>query len=380
MRNGKMKAKLTAMILSAALLAGCTAAETSPENKARIISSYTNVSDSGMLFSDSVGRLNFFDFESMNSAVLCTRPNCTHSDPDACSAYGMTNHPILYGDDLFFFGTEIVEVQKDGKPEFSNVTTVYKADTDGTNRIAVQVIDGLYMPDIRMVLVGDTAYFSMVKREFDEYGSYTGYEEAWLCSYNISTNEFRKIEKTYEGYHSGTWIYGYWNNKVYFSISYADEFIPYPFGGGGDDLSDYFEQISAVTQNEYKVYDTESGTLTDSDLPEPLCIDGGYYIYDKGGAANVIKENGEEMLLEDFQIPEVGNIYIYGDILFNYRNNVCADLSKGGEVKALNRDPDQYIKAYYNGSYIVSRDTVSGDGTVTDTQYEKVAIDQFIAG
>ena len=375
-----MKAKLTAIILSAALLAGCTAAEASPENKARIISSFSNVSDNGLLFSDNVGRLNFFDFESMNSAVLCTRPNCTHSDPNACSSYGMTNHPILYGDDLFFFGTEIVEVQKDGKPEFSNVTTVYKADTDGTNRIAVQVIDGLYMPDIRMVLVGgDTAYFSMVKQEFDEYGSSTGYEEAWLCSYDLSANEFKRIEKTYEGYHAGTWIYGYWSGKIYFSISYADEHIPFPFGGGDDDFSDYFEQIAAVTQDEYKAYDTESGALTDSDLPEPLCIDGGYYVYDKDGTADVIRENGEEMLLTDFPIPQAGNIYIYGDILFNYRNNVCADLSKGGETKALNRDADLFIEAYYNGSYIVSRDTVSSDGTVTDTQYEKVAFEQLIA-
>ena len=377
-----MKVKIAAAILSAVLLTSCTKAEPTPENNARIIDSFTSVTDSGILFSDSNGRLNFFDFESMNSALLCTRPNCTHDDPNTCSSYGMTNHPILYEGSLFFFDREYLEVERDGEFVLTNRTTIYKADPDGTNRISRKVIDEFSAPVSRMLLSGDTAYFAMPKVEYDEYGSSTGYEETWLCSYNISENEFTMIEKLYEGYHSGTWIHGLWDNKIYFDIGYAHEHIPYPFGmeSDNDAMNDYMQKIRDVTVSEEKVYDLEANAVSVSDMPKPEYVGEGWYVYDKDGFAAVIPESGEEMLLKDFPMYERNPVYIYGDIMFSYRENICADLSKGGEVKALNRENGEIIEAYYDGGYIVSRYTSTDGGEYGYTVYSRVEPDQLIAG
>ena len=383
----KAKLQLTALILSSLFLISCSPSEHHCESNSRIIDSFSNVGDTGMLYSDSAGRLNFLDFDSMRSAVLCSRPNCTHDDPETCSSYGMKNHPILYGDDLFFFSTESVDRETDGRFERVDVTTIYKAAPDGTNRIAQQVIDELSMPIIRMVLVGDTAYFSMTRNEYDEYGTGTGYEEAWLCSYSLSANEFRKIEKIYEGYHAGTWMYGFWDDRIYFNFAYADEQVPYPFsgneeGGQGYDAEasqKYMEDILRVTVTEYKFYDTKTDTINDSDLPEPLYIGDGYYVYEKEGAVAVIPENGKETLFEDF-LPLAGGVKIYGGIMFNYSRNLCADLVNGAEIKNLNREEGQTVIAYYNGSFILEKNSIDdSNGTVTGTQYEKVAFEQLIA-
>ena len=379
----KMKTKLTAVILSAALLTACSKAEEpAAENNARIIDSFTNVTDSGMLYSDGDGRLNFFDFESMNSSVLCTRPNCTHTDRETCSSYGMTNHPILYDGSLFFFDREFLEVEKDGEFVLTNKTTIYQADPDGTNRISRQVIDEFTAPFGRMLLSGDTAYFPLSKVEYDEYGSSTGYEETWLCSYNIPENKFTMIEKLYEGYHAGTWIHGLWDGKIYLNIGYAHELIPYPFGMESDNnaMNDYMQKIKDVTISEEKVYDIEAGTVSDSDMPKPEYVGEGYYVYDKDGAAAVVPEIGGEMVLKDFPMYERNTVYIYGDIMFSYRENICADLSKGGKIKALDRSEGEVIEAYYNGGYIVSKYTAADDGEHGFNVYSRVEPDQLIAG
>ena len=360
-----MKIKLALVVFAALMLTSCTADNESADTS-RIISTDKNFTEEGMLFSDSEGRLNFLDFQSLNTAVLCTRPNCSHTDPESCSSYGMTNHPILYNNQLFFFDTQIVQEEKDGKLVVKNVTTIYKAKPDGTERISQYVMDDLAVPNIRMALVNDTVYFSALKSEYDEYGNSTGYDDAWFCSYNLSANEFKRIN-TYSGYHGGTWIYGCFNSKIYFSISHSDTLIPYPADPA--DLNSYFQQMEEVTQEEYKVYDIESGALSDLDLPVPEYVGNGCYVYNKNGKAAIISENGEETVLEDFPIPERGNIYIYGDLMICYTNDLCYNLSKGGEVKRLNLDDNSFIEGYSNGNFIIR----------TEETYQKKTIDELTA-
>lgn len=79
----------------------------SPENNVHIVWNFGNADERCELFIDNnTERLYFMDFETMDSALLCSKPNCTHSNEDECSAFGMRNHPILYGDKLYFFDDE----------------------------------------------------------------------------------------------------------------------------------------------------------------------------------------------------------------------------------------------------------------------------------
>ena len=77
----------------------------------------------------------------------------------------MDNHPILYGEKLYFFDDE---TSFDGD-KMTCVTSVYKADPDGTNRAKIYTIDELNLLSYtRMLIVGDNAYFSMDKTGWNE--------------------------------------------------------------------------------------------------------------------------------------------------------------------------------------------------------------------
>lgn len=307
------------------------------ENNARIVWQYGNADERGELFTDSTERLYFMDFETMNSALLCSKPNCTHSNENECSAFGLENHPILYGDKLYFFN---VEMNFDGD-DVLYTTTVYKADADGTNRVKVCDIDGLnLMFYTRMLIVNDTAYFSMDKTGWNEdMTASSGFNEVWFCSFDFSTETFKRIEMLHNGWSSSSWIYGLYDGKVIFSYDYSEEKVPVL-----EDLSEIGKYFTSV----YKAYDIENETLTDLTLPEPTYVSDGYYIYKKDGDAVVLSENGKEMTIPDFPIRS--DMKIFNGKLFFPDEQICADLSNGKKYKLSSSDA---LIIYSDGNYIL---------------------------
>ena len=268
-----------AVILAVAMLSGCAKTETSPETDARIITTYRNICNNGELYKDSLGRLNFFDFESMQSALLCSRPNCTHKDENECSAFGMGDFPIMFGDKLYFFVTEIIY----GDDSIREDTTIYRADLDGTNRTAMYTIEGFNIETARIILIGDTAYFGLRKVEWSEdMTTRSGREYLWFASYNIAENKFTMIEKLCEGYSTGIFIYGLWNGGICF------------FKGSTETPWDPDDPLGKNKQwdNHMIMYDIAEGTFRESELPEPSCIDSGYYVYEKDGGFEILGEAG----------------------------------------------------------------------------------------
>lgn len=335
------------------MLSGCAEKSAAPSgNNARIVWTYGNADERGELYTDSIGRLIFTDFGTMNSALLCSKPNCTHANEGECSAFGKGNHPILYGDKLYFFD---VETDFDGD-EVTDTTTVYKAEPDGTSRVKVCDIEGLALLDYtRMLIIGDKAYFSMDKTGWNEdMTASTGYNEVWFCSFDFSTGTFERIEKLHEGWCSGSWIFGLYEGKVIFSYTYSEEKIPYTTNVS--EIEKYFIPV-------LKTYDTESGEIADLTLPEPLYVGGGYYVYKKDSGVAVISENGKEIDLPDF--PANGNLIIADGKLFNFFNQVCADLSNG-KMYTLNSSDNLVL--YSNGFYILK----------DFDEYSKIPADNYI--
>lgn len=330
--------KLIAATLSLTLLSSC-AKTTSPSfaNNDRIVWMYGNADERGELYTDSSGRLHFIDFETMQSTLLCSKPNCAHANEGECSSFGMRNHPILYGDKLYFFD---VETNFDGD-EITDVTTVYQAEPDGTSRTKVCAVEGLTLLDYtRMLIVGGKAYFSMDKTGWnDERTATSGYNEVWFCCIDFSTGTLERIEMLHEGWCSSSWIFGLYDGKVIFSYAYSEEKVPYLENAG--DINKYFTNV-------FKTYDIENGTLADLTLPEPLYVGNGYYVYAKDGGAAVLSENGAETLLPDF--PVNGNLTIAGGKLFNCFGQTCAELSDGKMYSLKYSDAPA---AYADGFYIL---------------------------
>lgn len=332
------RASICAAFLIAVMLLGCTNNNIEHlDSNERIVWIYGNANDQGELFTDSHERLNFVDFGNLNATILCSKPNCTHMNQDECSSFGMGNHPILYGEKLYFFDEETIF---DGN-EITFVTSVYKAEPDGTNRIKVCTIDGLNLLSYtRMLIVGDKAYFSMDKTGWNEdLSSTSGYNEVWFCSFDFPTNTFERIQMLHEGWCSSSWIFGMFDGKVIIEYDYSEEKIPVTF-----DHSEIEEKLISV----YKAYAVETGEMENLTLPEPLFVSDGYYIYERDGGAVVLCENSDEIKLPDF--PADSNTLVMNGKLFNCYKQVCADLSNG-KMYSLNCS-DGLVK-YINGEYIL---------------------------
>lgn len=359
----------SAIITAAALsiLTGCSGKPDTTGNSARLIWSFSNVTDNGMFYSDDEERLNFLDFESMNTTVLCSKPNCAHNDPGSCSSFGISNHPILYDNKLYYFDVEHI-VDKD--ENYKDITTVYRSEIDGTDRVPLYKADDMSAaPFYRMILKGDTAYFYMTKQGNDK-GNSTGYDIGYFCSYNIPANEFKVIDNIYEGYHSGAWIYGAWNNKIYLSVSYSKEKIDFPLGGDKEAFDKFHQAIEDATIDEYMVYDIETNTLTQSELPVPVYVGEGVYAYEKEGGSALLPENGEEILLKDFE--KTDTFCVFNGVVFNISKKICTKLSEKNTAYSLNISDRQSIEAFYNGSFIVKEVIVDDTGAVLNTIYKKI--------
>lgn len=324
---------LTATI-SMITLTACGDKEYSETATDYIISQYTNISGNGELFVDSLGRLNFCDFSSMESVLLCPNPNCTHRDSQSCSSYGMDNHPVIFGNSIYFFEVETIQTDN----EFSDNTMIYKANTDGTNRSTVYTISNLSLHAYsRMLIHNNIAFFVAEENEYDQYGNTTGFSTAYLCSFDLLSNEFNKLTEIYNGYSGGSWVYGIYNNEIYLTCGASKTQIDFT------DL-DALEKI----ENTLMRYNLSDSSFKKSDSPVPIFIGSGYYVYSDDNSTTILNETMDAAIQSQTIISDA---VIINEKLFSSTAGICIDINLN-EIYALN-NADKEIVGFVNGIYIL---------------------------
>ncbi len=317
----------------------------SNNNNDRIIGIDENLCKNGELYMDNKGRLNFCDFTSLKSAILCSRPNCLHSDPQSCSAYGLGNKAVMYGDHIFGMKSEMIYY--DGEPVFS--TDIIRAEIDGTGRSVVKTIKDRTPKGINVLLSGDTLYFCMSKEELKDYSS-TGYSEDYFCSYNFETKEYTEIAKVCDGYSAGITIIGMFNGRIYYIANYAEEKIPWEkFADPEFDLQSCMTFLSFT-------YSPETGEV------KPF---GGYPIYASSDililsgydseAKTLVRRDGAE---EDISFIKDFDGVVNG-YLFSRTNSVALEISSGRRFSLL-VDKSCKVKDYLDGEYIIKKNIMDG--------------------
>ncbi len=213
--------KTIALSLAAVILAGCANnSVATAENGARIINRSQNISNHGELHLDTEERLKFMDYESMNDVFICSSPNCTHTDPESCSAFGMGNRQVLYNNYIYYITSEIVN----NGDKLKSLMHICRAKTDGTERKTLITEEDFYEgvdSSVNALVSGDELYFCASENEFDQYGD-TGFKKIYFFRVNMREEKLENIAKICEGYHAGVWIYGLWNKKIYFNYSAFD--------------------------------------------------------------------------------------------------------------------------------------------------------------
>ena len=351
---------LPALILSMILISGCRSSENSGEAPTRLISIDSNIYNNGELFIDNQQRLNFFDFTSMKSAIICPKPNCPHNEQSGCPSFGMTTCPLIYNDHLYFFDYE-TQYGKDGSPVW--ITNMYRASIDGTNRIKINSFENYrLMYYDRLILCDDTLYFAPLVVSYDENGTESNLLGAKLCSYSFSDNEVRELCDLGEGYGLNAYLWGEAGGDIYIDVSYREEYIPY------DELMDILatgeEDISVRKNYKYSV----GGNLLSECDPNYKPMLGGYLCrFEDNGVTLYL--SGRELFVSDIT-TDIYDIYSFmasGGYVFDLKDSLAIDIISGKKY-ALSADGSDFIY-YTDGYYILKR--LNYDTGVYE--YEKVS-------
>ncbi len=336
--------KLFAAILAALLLLTSCGGEKKTEyaegyETARRSNRFSNLNLNGMFYTEgaddfSTPRLWFFDFDSMKSAIMCSRPNCPHDDPDVCTAFGVqgvTSHPTVVGNNLYFFRSDY-EWDKDEK--LHTYKDIYKAELDGSSRVKYDTLEDIdYIQDL--VMKGSVAYFTTIVEEKEPHtGVAAGNGETYICSYDFINKEYNKWQLT--DYPALPNILGEYNGGLYIR-DYNSIFLRFDLETG--EITDWDMPLSSI--NEYDAY-------------KPMFASGGYYGYMDGDNSVIIDSEGNEMVFENYELPDNIAVLPVNGYFFN-TDGTAIDLSTG-EVLELNKGvvpKYNFVLCYHDGSYII---------------------------
>ena len=289
-------------------------------------------------------RVWFFDFDSMQSVILCMRPNCPHTDPETCTAFGIdlwSGYPQIINNKLYFF-SENREWGENGEVLVS--TDVYRAAPDGSSRVKVDTIDNLVIRDL--VTKGSTAYFIAAEVEYEDYtGVSTGYTKVYICSYDYEKEKFTNLGELAEGYDAGASVFGEYRGGLYIKGYYAAE--------RGGDWTDFRLRLDIET-SEISDWDMPLSSPDENGKTKPMFASGGFYGYMDGGNAVIVDSEGNEMVFENYELPDNIAVLPVNGYFFN-TDGTAIDLSTG-EILELNKGvipKYNYVLCYHDGSYII---------------------------
>lgn len=297
-------------------------------------------------------RVWFFDFDSMQSVILCMRPNCPHTDPETCTAFGIdlwSGYPQIINNKLYFF-SENREWGENGEVLVS--TDVMRAAPDGSSRVKVDTIDNLVIRDL--VTKGSTAYFIAAEVEYEDYtGVSTGYTKVYICSYDYEKEKFTNLGELAEGYDAGASVFGEYGGGLYIKGYYAAE--------RGGDWTDFRLRLDIET-SEISDWDMPLSSPDENGKTKPMFASGGFYGYMDGGNAVIVDSEGKKTVFENYELPDNINAMPINGYFFNVDAGNALDLSSG-KILELNTEAlpkYSYVLCYCDG-YIIGNEVKSGE-------------------
>lgn len=258
-----MKKKLIIIIsLSVLIIVGVVTAILINSKKDNSISNYCGYSSNNYLsipegFYYIVGgnnqTLHFFDYKSKVDAVVCTRPNCDHTDPKTCDA--IITDPLKCfgksGDSLYLICDESGENINyvDAK------SVIYKENKDGSGRTELMKLNSISTRS--MVIDKNYLYYMGEIDELDENKKPTGMVTFALHKVDLISKEDKKVTEDMQGWSANAEIFGYSNGKICYG--YDDFKGKYDFmATDWDSFVKYYKEN--INKDEVYEYDCENET------------------------------------------------------------------------------------------------------------------------
>lgn len=331
----------------------------------RISSHNRNLNLNGELYVDYVqspkysgDRLNFIDFDSMQSTVVCPKPNCPHDNPEVCSAFGMSHHPTIIDGKLFFFET-IYNEGENGT--FTQSTAIWQAQTDGTGRSKLYTVNYTFNEGEASAIVGDKIYFVGSSRSIMSAASED--DSCNICSYDFAKNEFTDYGELCKGWEAYAGILGWYDGGLYIHENYMTEKFEskVDYSDSGDEWEKQIELMNSETEEREKLtvrsvlrFDTDSGAFEETglDLKSICFVDGDYFAYeDKESGRYAIKDSKGDVRYISHSLE--GN-YVNGYV-FREHALEAYDIANDRIIKLNQTAVPQMatVVAYHDGKYIL---------------------------
>ncbi|MCR4992286.1 MAG: hypothetical protein K6A45_04505 [Lachnospiraceae bacterium] len=332
------KKHIIILLLSMAicLMGGCTSGEHSEgadENDLVLTdwghSSYTA---KGMCYI-SEGIAHFFDAETGNDIVLCSKPNCPHKRTTinttiVCDAYlGFdASAPLMTKDGIYYITTREEDAGKwDGK-------YVVRNDLDGRNRKELTKLEG-----VQSIICSefDNGYLAacymngmdLDKKEYYDDGafSYGNKEkrESGVYLVNTVTGDIEFVDSFSEYYDSYCWKCAFYNDKLYYANSYKLKAINYSDYENPDDYYNAAYENTVIELYEYDIKTKTGKKIWEGRNFEDVKFIGyGYIAIDTGketvfmkGGQEIARYSSEELLPAGCE-QMYSNKYVYEDVIY----------------------------------------------------------------
>lgn len=332
------KKHIIILLLSMAicLMGGCTSGEHSEgadENDLVLTDwGYSSYTAKGMCYI-SEGIAHFFDAETGNDIVLCSKPNCPHKRTTinttiVCDAYlGFdASAPLMTKDGIYYITTREEDAGKwDGK-------YVVRNDLDGRNRKELTKLEG-----VQSIICSefDNGYLAacymngmdLDKKEYYDDGafSYGNKEkrESGVYLVNTVTGDIEFVDSFSEYYDSYCWKCAFYNDKLYYANSYKLKAINY---SDYENPDDYYNAAYENTVIELYEYDIKAKTgkkiWEGRNFEDVKFIGYGYIAIDNGKETAFLKGGQEIARYSSEELLPVGcdqmysNKYVYEDVIY----------------------------------------------------------------
>ncbi len=327
----------------------------SEDNTIQFISSTASYYKNGAAFSDYYNNqpTMFLDFDTMKTSPLCAKPNCNHITSE-CLSNTVGTTPVFYNDYIYYFTSNYGTKETPDGPEFYINSKLMKASLETSATEVVCEFHDCVPPEqagASYVKYKNELYFVGDDRnpQKNDLGGITSVNVGgnhFLCSINLDTGEYTNFGSIYDGdkkfkaaaYSSHSFITGVYNNKMYISYSFYEDY---------EELQSYEGDFTHLNFE----FDFETKTWKESELPYSRFMNNDSYIYYdfENKSVNIIYKDKEMRFPLEFEIvvysefngklfmPSVGKWYDLSD---------CSEHSMG-EYEGYN------VIAYHDNSYIL---------------------------
>ncbi|MCD7810996.1 MAG: hypothetical protein LUG91_03965 [Ruminococcus sp.] len=371
--------KFMALMISALLITSCENKEKESNNNINLLVdtqepfyiNYERTSyENGRIYGSDPAR--YIDFDSMESTVLCAKPNCTHKDSE-CVGKIIGERAFMYNDYLYYFEyTNELEEESNGERKLILDSKLCRVSIDSSEiEIVAEFNDCIPHDWVGYVIYNDKLFFTATDMNpvEDEYGQIIVSNVGgihYICSIDFDTGEYKNYGSIYDGDRqyeeahnsSSVGITGVYNSKIYIQYSFLKEPIP------TDDSSNSSDVHFTILNFEFDLSNYE---LEESSLPPSYFMDSDSYIYyDSENNKSILIDKG---ITYEFDCNVGTTASFMNNKLFVPNEQKWYDLSDMSEY-SMGEYSDYIVTTYYDGCYIL----INGYKTVKLTEEELLAL------